>query len=178
MGKMVSHKAVLAVIIAVLLAASSVGIALAYFSDYEEASGGATLKLGGETEMTEGEDSTDKHIVIENTGDTNMITRVKIFDNEFMTVTLENAADWKESSIEGGKCYCYTKILHPGEKTSAIDAKLKVEWKGEEPDYDFDVTVIHESAQAVYNGKTLATPDGWDDISNVIAVTDEDKEAA
>jgi len=174
MERISQRKIVMLIIAAALVLLVSVGVTFAYFSDYEEASGGATLKLGGETEMTEGEDSASKHIVVENTGDTNMITRVMIFDNEHMTVTLENEKDWHETKIEGGKCYYYTKVLKPGEKTSAIDAELSVEWKGEEPEYNFDVTVIHESAQAVYNGKTLVTPEGWDNISKIIS---PDKEA-
>lgn len=175
MEKRSRKKVVMLIIAAILLLSVSIGVTLAYFSDYEEASGGATLKLGGETEMTEGSDSASKHIVVENTGRTDMITRVMIFDNEHMTVTLENEKDWHVTEIEGGKCYYYTKILAPGKKTSAIDAELSIEWQGEEPEYNFDVTVVHESAQAVFNGRTLATPNGWDDISNIISPDKEEE---
>ena len=173
MEKRSQRKVLMLILAACMVVMLSAGMTLAYFSDYEEASGGATLKLGGETEMTEGNDSTDKHIVVENTGETDMITRVMIFDNDYMEVTLEKADDWEEKAIDGGKCYYYRKILGAGEKTSAIDAKLSAEWTGEEPEYDFDVTVIHESARAVYNGETLVTPEGWDDISGVISTEKE-----
>ena len=148
---------ILAVFAIVLCLSVSIGAAIAYFSDYEEASGGATLNLGGETQITEGSDAANKHIVITNTGDTNMIVRLAIFDNKYMTVTLDESY-WKKV----GEFYYYQKVLEPGEETSPVDADLKIEWKGKEPDYSFDVTVVHESAQEVYNGKTLVVPAGWD----------------
>ena len=157
---------ILAVFAIVLCLSVSVGAAIAYFSDYEEASGGAVLGLGGETQLTEGSDAANKHIVIENTGETNMIVRLAIFQNDYLTVKLEQAADWKQV----GDFYYYTKVLQPGDKTSAVDANLKTEWKGDEPEYDFDVTVVHESAQAVYNGEALAVPEGWD-AEGVSAIT-------
>ena len=159
-------KKTIAALLAVLLCLSvSIGGAVAFFSDYEEAAGAAVVNLGGQTELTEGEDSANKHIVVKNTGETNMIVRVAIYGaDEYMTVEY-STDDWEKI----GDFYYYKKVLLPEESTSAIDAKLKVEWQGEEPDYNFDVTVVHEAAQAVYNGKKLITPKSWDDITNVIA---------
>ena len=153
------NKAKMALFAFVLCLSVSVGATLAYFSDYEEASGGATLGLGGQTEITEGSDEANKHIVISNTGETNMIVRLAIFQNDYLTVTLEKSGDWEKV----GDFYYYKRVLLPGEDTSAVDADLRTSWKGEEPEYDFDVTVVHESAQAVYNGEGLAVPAGWDE---------------
>lgn len=162
------NKAKMALFAFVLCLSVSVGATLAYFSDYEEASGGATLNLGGGTELTEGSDHANKHIVIENVGDANMIVRLAIFGaDQYMTISHENGDESAWEKV--GDFYYYKKVLRPGEKTPQIDANLKVEWQGEEPDYNFEVTVVHESALAVYNGKTLATPSGWDDISDIIA---------
>lgn len=162
-------KKTIAALLAVLLCLSvSIGAAVAYFSDYEEAAGAAVVKLGGQTEMTEGEDEANKHIVVKNTGETNMIVRVALYGaEEYMNVSC-NTDDWAKI----GDFYYYKKVLLPEgsepNATSPIDANLKIEWQGEEPDYNFDVTVVHEAAQAVYNGQKLITPKGWDDITNII----------
>ena len=167
--KMISKKRLfIAVFAAVLCLSVSIPASLAYFSDYESAAGGAVMRLGGETDLDEGSDKTDKHIVIQNTGETNMIVRLAIFGPEkYMTISHENgdASAWEKI----GDFYYYKKVLLPGEKTPQIDAILKAEWKGKQPDYDFQITVTHESAQAVYNGRELATPKGWDDISGIIS---------
>ena len=140
----------------VLCLSVSVGASLAYFSDYEEASGGATLNLGGKTEMSEGESSNEKNIVITNTGKTNMIVRVGIYGPEEMADVV-NTKDWLVGS-DG--FYYYGKILKPGQSTpkDTLVSSMKFKWKGEEPDYEFEVTVVHEGSQALYDGDKLVCP--------------------
>lgn len=168
MKKMFKNKLIPMVIALVLCLSASIGFALAYFSDYEEAAGGATLHLGGRTELDEGDKTDAKHIVIKNTGDeaglqTDMIVRVAIFGDEYMQPLDFNghADDWYKP--EGDEFYYYKHILKPGESTPEITATVKTSWgEGEtEPPFDFEVTVLHEGAQAVYNGDTLKTPQGW-----------------
>jgi len=155
----------------VLCLSVTVGVSLAYFSDYEDASGGATLNLGGKTVLEEGTNHKEKNIKIRNTGKTNMIVRVAIlgegtqyFKDQPKCV---NPDDWAIKESQGVKWYYYKKVLKPDQETSVINARM--EFNGEEPDHSFEITVVHESSQAVYNGEKLATPDGWDDISEVIA---------
>ena len=167
--KKISNKFV--IIFALVLCLSvSIGASLAYFSDYEEASGGATLNLGGKTEISEGTDHDQKNIVITNTGKTNMIVRVAIMGEGvkyFKNPPSYSTNDWvTDTDSNGVTWYYYKKVLEPGEapdynSTSPINAKMEFSWEGEEPDYNFDITVVHESAQAVYNGRTLAAPEGW-----------------
>ena len=159
-------KKTIAALLAVLLCLSvSIGAAVAYFSDYEEAAGAAEVKLGEQTELTEGNDGDNKHIVVKNTGETNMIVRVAVYgSDEYMDVSYSKD-DWQKI----GDFYYFKKVLLPQESTSAIDATVKTEWQGKKPDYDFDVTVVHEAAQAVYDRDKLVSPEGWADISNVIA---------
>ncbi|MBE6040932.1 MAG: hypothetical protein E7220_00245 [Clostridiales bacterium] len=160
---------ILGLFVTVLCLSVSVGAALAYFSDYEEASGGAVLTLGGQTRLYEGNDNTKKEIRIENTGETDMITRVAIFGQEeyMKPITFEKASDWEKI----GDFYYYTKVLKPGETTSQITAEMSFDWKTDDPDkkpdYQFDITVVHESTQAVYDGKQLAKPKGWDYVPTV-----------
>jgi len=149
----------------VLCLSVSIGASLAYFSDYEEASGGATLNLGGKTEISEGEDHSQKDIKITNTGKTNMVVRVAIMGEGvkyFKNPPSYNTNDWvTDTDSNGVTWYYYKKVLKPTETTSDILAKMEFSWEGEEPDYNFEITVVHESAQAVYNGRTLAAPEGW-----------------
>ena len=165
MKKRITKRSILAAAALVLCLSVTIGSAMAYFTDYEDAQGGAVLHLGGETEIDEGSDARNKHIVIQNTGETNMMVRVGIFGNEnekYLTVT--PAAGWIAGS-DG--FYDYGSTLKPEEQTSAIDAVLKAEWTkgGENPDLkDFEITVVHESAQAIFDDATqkLAIPAGWD----------------
>ena len=161
----------------VLSLSVTVGATLAYFSDYEQASGGATLNLGGKTELTEGSDTGKKDVVIKNTGKTNMIVRVGIFGPDEMAEPVMKAP-WMKGA-DG--MYYYGKVLKPGDELNPgngddtgagnLVASMTFNWTlgpGEEPpDYYFEVTVVHEGSQAIYyvdeNGNNkLTVPDGWD----------------
>ena len=170
MKKQMTRKTMLAVLGIVLCLSASVGGAMAYFTDYEDGRGSAVLNLGGETEIEEGSDGFDKHLVIQNTGETNMIVRAAIFGNEgekYMTVT---AGDGWIQSVDG--FYYYNKVLEPTDTTTAIDAVLKAEWKGDsehpaiKPDLkDMEITVVHESAQAIIDMDTqnlMVPSEQWD----------------
>ena len=141
----------------VLSLSVTVGATLAYFSDYEQASGGATLNLGGKTELTEGSNENEKDIVIKNTGKTNMIVRVGIYGPDEMAAPVMKGA-WMKSDNDG--MYYYGKVLKPGEDTGAgnLVAKMTFTWEGEEPDYYFEVTVVHEGAQAIYDDNNNLIP--------------------
>ena len=126
MKMQMTRKTILAVLGIVLCLSVSVGGAMAYFTDYEDGRGSAVLNLGGETEIEEGSDNYDKHIVIRNTGETNMIVRTTIFGNEgekYMTVT---AGDGWILGDDG--FYYYNKVLEPQQSTSEIFAELKAQW--------------------------------------------------
>lgn len=160
-------KKTMLMIFALILGLSvSVEVALAYFSDYEQASGGATLHLGGKTEMTEGQDTGKKDVVIKNTGKTNMIVRVGIYGPDEMDAPVMKGK-WMRSSTDG--MYYYGEVLKPGETTGEgnLVASMSFKWKGEAPDYNYEVTVVHEGCQAIYNGDKLKTPNGWD--TNAVA---------
>ncbi len=155
----------------VLSLSVTIGGSLAYFSDHESASGGATLNLGGKTEMKEGEKANEKDIVITNTGKTNMLVRVGIYGPDEMAA-VEAGGEWLYNENDG--MYYYMNVLEPGADTSAskLKSSMKFEWEGDEPEYEFEVTVVHESAQLLFdnNGKVII-PDKWDsDVVNNISV--------
>ena len=67
-------------ICAVLIALiASTTAAYAYFTDYEEALGGAQIKLEGQTDIHEKADNEQKTVSIENTGETDVVVRVAAF---------------------------------------------------------------------------------------------------
>ena len=152
----------IALLAAVMILVTSVGLAYAYFSDYHEATGSAVLQLNGQTEITEDVDETSgqKTIKIVNVGKANTVARVRIYGPDGMAV--EPGADWEKI----GDYYYYTKILAPGDETSTIIAKID----GIPVDADmdnFDITVIQESALAVIDGGIVAKPDGWENFPTI-----------
>ena len=152
------NKLTLTIFAVALCLSISVGSAIAYFSDYEEAAGGATLNLGGITELKETSNEDAKEITIKNTGDTNMIVRVAIYGAGEYLAEVNLGDNW----IQAGDFYYYTQILEPQAETTQITAAVKQWSEGEAPAFDYEVTVVHESAQAVFDGKELVVPTGWD----------------
>ena len=147
--------------------------AYAYFTDYEDAWGGAVIKLEGETKIHE-EASTDKKVVsIENTGDTNVIVRVGIFGDYISGITFENKKDWTHK--DGDDWYYYSQILKPGETTSSITATVN-KTAAEDAGHDFDIVVVHESERVSYDGTAdnkVRKPDGWTNMPAIYGSSEE-----
>ena len=142
---------------AVLLIASIVPVrfALAYFTDFQEAAGSGTVDLSWSTEPHEViEHQQDKAITIENTGETDVIVRVRVFAGDFAEVT--DHTDWTES----GDWWYYNKILAPGEESSVLRVVVNSD---EVPAEDFNIIVVHESSRVAYesNTKVMAPNDQW-----------------
>ena len=156
-----TNKTTLMLFALVLSLSVTVGATLAYFSDYEQASGGATLNLGGKTELTEGSDEDEKNVKIKNTGETNMIVRVGIYGPDEMDDPYVDTTKW---IVGADGIYYYYKVLLPDEDTGGdnLVASMSFDWQlgpGEEPpDYYFEVTVVHEGAQAIYDDNNKLIP--------------------
>ena len=175
MNRQTAKRPVLAALALVLCLSAAIGGAMAYFTDYEDAHGGAVIRLGGQTEIDEGSDTRNKHVVITNTGETNVIVRAAVLysEQDGVTIGVTNEDGWTKGS-DG--FYYYGKVLTPEEganATSGIDVKVSTEWKADpgkktsedHPNLDdYEITVVHESAQAIYDieSQKLAAPEGWD----------------
>lgn len=148
------HIILFAAALILTLAAMSVPATLAYFSDQDKANGEKDIRLGWETVLHEDVKDNNKHITIENKGDTDAIVRVRVFAADFAKV---DAGDgWK---MENG-WYYYDKILKAGKTTSEIFVEVKAD---ESEQADFNIIVVHESSRTVYeDNNTLKIPDGWD----------------
>ena len=159
---MKNRKLLITALSLILCLTVSIGLAVAYFTDYEAAKGGAVLQLSGQTEIEETVKETGKEIAIKNTGETEMVTRVMIIGDESKVTKIDLGADWTGPDEDGW--YYYNKALKPagqdGDTTSLIKATIEL---GEDDDIkDFDVIVVHESARAVYNGDAVDIQGSWD----------------
>ena len=99
-----------------------------------------------------------------------MIVRVGIYGPDEMDLPKVEAPWFKGSD----GMYYYGEVLKPGDKTFEGDvdrvdgnlvASLSFHWDGDAPDYYFEVTVVHEGSQAIYEGKTLKVPKDWDPVA-------------
>ena len=160
--KILNRKRILlfAAVLALTFAAVHIPGSLAYFTDHESAKGQADVKLSWSTHLDEQVKDNNKHVVVENTGDTDAMVRVAVFAGDFATVKDE---DGKWQKRDGW--YYYKEILKPGEKTSELFVEVKVE---EASQADFNIMVVHESARVVYiDNSTPYAPKGWTVVPEV-----------
>lgn len=132
---------------ALLLAGSvTVGSAMAYFTTYATASGGAEVSLGF-TQTVPGEEIVDwtKRIVVQNTGDTDCYVRVRLFAGEKYQEGLDISG---EGWVQGEDGYFYHRDVVPaGGSTSQLSAGID-HMDSEE---DFNVIVVQESTPVLYD---------------------------
>ena len=148
----------------ILAVVTPVQIGRAYFSDYDNTYGTATVHLSGQTEIVEEPSDKEKVIAIRNTGSAPVTVRLAIYGPSELSISMENSSDW--SRADGDEFYYYTQVLEPGETTSKITASL--ENIPASMDYaDLEITVIHESAPLVYEDGSLRKPDGWDNMPEI-----------
>ena len=160
MKKKTAKQLLLTVCAVALVLVTTVGTAFAYFSDYEEAQGGATLKLQGETTLHEELIDNNKHIVITNTGEVDMIVRVAVFGTEVEGKTVMTVAG--EHWTQSGDYWYYDEILAPGASTKELVGTLSTKAVDELEEDDLEIIVAHESAPVVCNkDNTVKKPDGW-----------------
>lgn len=148
---------------------ASTTAAYAYFTDYEEALGGAQIKLEGQTEIHETPEDDQKTISIENTGETDVVVRVAVFGD---FIDWDNTTYSDDDWMKDGDWWYYKKILKPGETTSEIVVKIDTD-AAKEAEHDFDIVVVHESARVTYDGTAdnkVVKPDGWPESWNDLGV--------
>ena len=132
---------------ACLLAGSAAsGRALAYFTDYVEASGSAPVALSfPNTEIEEEVSNWTKHVVVRNTGDCDCYVRVAAYAGRELSFRSEGETGWTPG--EGGYYY-YGKPLAPGEASDAL--LIGITAPGAEDTDDFNVIVVSEHTQALW----------------------------
>ena len=168
--KAVNKKSFLLVIALALVLSLTVGLALAYFSDYNSAKGESTIALGGKTVIHDEYDSDTKTVVIENTGDVPVVARVAVYapivgENQTASVSGEG---WVKKGTGDNAHWYYTKIIDPGESSSKLTVSTTYLLKEDLGD-TVNVVVTHESSQIAYDkdGKIIA-PSDWDKIDYTV----------
>ena len=143
--KAVKRRTILLVVAIALVLSMTVGLALAYFSDSTATKGGMKVTLGGETKIVEEQpDDNTKVIWIQNTGETDVVVRVAVYGPTEISYT---GSGWTESPNKTGYWY-YDKILPVGGTADPLTAKWEVP---KDLGDDYNVVVIQESDQVVYN---------------------------
>ena len=163
-----NHRKLLIMALSLILCiTASVGIAFAYFTDYENARGGAILNLKGQTWIDEDADKDGKTIVIKNVNEPDMVVRVMIIADKDHLGDITPGNDWSGPDDDGW--YYYGKVLkgstdRDGDETSKLRAEVKV--SGNEDINDFDVVVVQEAERVVYDqdsegNNIVSVPAGW-----------------
>lgn len=144
------NRKILLVISLMLVLTLSVGLTMAYFSDYTPAKGGKTIALNGRTEIHEEQPSNNKKVVtIENTGDTPVMVRVAVYapgTAEPVTVT---GTDWEKS----GDYYYYMNVIPAHAGNDSFSSPLEVKWTvPADLGDDYSVVIAQEAEMVVYDG--------------------------
>lgn len=147
------NKKVLTVAAVLLVLVTAVGLAGAFFSDYEHAIGQATFQLGGNTTIEEEVKGLEKTITIHNNGEGDAFVRVSIFGpeadeaNGIKGMTVSAGDGWSEG--EGGFWYYQNVLPKDGDTTAIIasiaDVPVTVDLS------ELDIIVVHESVPVVYD---------------------------
>lgn len=144
----------LAAAAAIIICGIAVKPAMAFFTDTATAEGKLELKLkdGELGDIEETVSDMVKHIVITNTGDGDVIVRVKAIYPDSCTVTVQDSADWSESD----GYYVFNGILSAGDKTSELALKISNSTTA-----DFNVVILQEATRVTYDeaGNPIAD---WD----------------
>lgn len=140
-----------------LTAALTVGSAMAYFTDYTEASGEVVMDMGfTKTELIDEIKPDGKHVAIKNTGDYDCYVRVAIFAEEAIGETTVSGSDWNKN----GDYWEYTSVLKPGDSTSELLVTYDLR-KVEEKVEEVDIVVVSECSPVYYDQNGNPKPD-WD----------------
>lgn len=134
----------------VLTAGVSTGRALAYFTTYASASGGAALSLGFTTiEPGEEFDETNwtKHVTVTNTGEYDCYVRARAYAGDSYTLEYPVSDGWSRG--DDGYWY-YGRILPAGGTTGELLVKID---RPEDASEEFNVIVVQEHTAVLYDAE-------------------------
>ena len=156
--KVFNKKRILLITAVAMVLLVSVTATLAYFSDYDRATGEKKLVLTGQTEITESPKDDSKTISIKNVSkdDVDMVTRVRVVAP--VEVNFKPGSNWEQN----GDWWYYTKILAQNDPTTDLVASWDI--PKDSVIENFDVIVLHESAVVMYENGKVAKPVDWEYI--------------
>lgn len=136
----------------ILIAGVSAGRAMAYFTTYTSAAGGAGLDLGFTTVEPPAETFSDwtKHITVQNAADgRDCFVRVKVFAGAKYQDGLQYADANGRWTPGADGYYYYSEVLSPGASADPLD--VRITGVGEEEREDFHVIVVEEHSMVFYD---------------------------
>ena len=149
----------------VVIGATSVKPAMAYFTNSHQAVGTVTVHLG-DLKITPNEAAKEwtKEITVQNTGDYDVFVRVKAICGSQYSANLTSGEGWSYNENDG--YYYYSDMLAKDATSSVLNLTITPP-KGLEND-TFNVVIVQEAAKAVYakdeNGnKTDKLVAAWDE---------------
>lgn len=142
---------VLAVLAVVLVLSSSVGIALAYFTDTDADIGEMPVAIDNRTDIKETVEGNIKTIQIQNTGDGPVFVRFKVIATPGVGVDPNGGENWSKEAPEGtDSSYLYYNVEVPaGGQTDELTVTITFPTDGKKGD-EVNVTVLYESVPAIY----------------------------
>lgn len=142
----------------VLILATSINSAIAYFTSYVNATGGYVIHLGG-TSIREDLSDWTKKVVITNEPDGQPVyVRARAFAGDAYTLTYAGngwSYGWLDKEkTKGDGYYYYDEILYPGEETTELGIHIDNIPKSDEISMSehFNVVVIYETSPVQYDG--------------------------
>lgn len=147
----------IALLCAVLVAAASLPSALAYFTTYTRAQGGAVLHLGGSTHITEEFSNWTKRVVITNeAGSQPVYVRARAFSGSQYPLTYSDEGGSWSAGDDG--YYYYNQILNGGASTPELLIHIDGVPEKVAEELQFQVVVVYETTPVRYheNGEPYA----------------------
>lgn len=149
-----------------LAVAAVAGTAWGYFTDQVEGRGEASVAFGYDYRVDEDidEETGEKTVKIQNTGQTEIMARVLIFgagDDDMLHRTEISHEGWtpQPSAGEGGTCLVYDKPLLPGEDTLPVHVSLTN--VPEEDPGEFRVIVVGQASIVTYDDDGIPHAYTW-----------------
>ena len=152
----------LAFLAAGLVLTGSIGSALAYFTTYVEARGGAVISLGDQTTVTEEFSQWTKHIRITSDADSGPVyVRAKAFCSAYEFVYTDPSEDKNKWMPGADDYYYYSDIVEGGGTTEELLIQIKDVPSTDVEQKDFNVIVIYETTPVQYdeNGTPIPAKD-------------------
>ena len=143
-----------------LTASLGVGSAMAYFTTYTTASGGAPLSLGNTVTVPEEQVSDwTKHVTVRNTGETDCYVRVRVFAGDRYQDSLQYSDESGKWTPGEDGYYYYSDIVPVGGSAE----ELRVHIDNMDSEESFNVIVVQEGTPVLYDENDEPYAD-WDRV--------------
>lgn len=155
-----------------LTASLGVGSAMAYFTTYATAAGGASLSLNNTVTIPE-EDVVNwtKNVTIQNTGETDCYVRVQVFAGDKYQDSLQYSDENGKWTPGSDGYYYYSDIVPVG----GASEKLLVHIDNMDSENNFNVIVVQESTPVLYDENDQPYAD-WSRVMDSGEVTAQEGE--